>query len=176
MNLLLLVDTFGSSQTVTNLLKLPSWYFAYGFTIYGLVLFFQGKRPKFFLIKINNSLFFSLFLTLAVVLGLVEFLTPDNYVYSLTRIHPEGLAIVAHLSMMVWWLGLKEKTSIKKWALWLLPIWIFLVSFWVSLLPFDAFVAFTLEDGPIENLQFGVVLLTSLVAFWRGLSLGKSAK
>jgi hypothetical protein len=159
------LDAFGSHATIAGRLGFSS-------TIFGLVII-----AGFFWVRLVQSvnllpsvarisLYLSaLSLIAGLLIGILEYHTPDNHWYELTRINPAVLVTFTHLSFLIWVIDLpfKAATLLVKKMLYVAPLWLIGISAWVGLLPFDAFVAFTIEDGPIENLQVAMLVITAIL-------------
>ena len=159
--LMLGLDSLGSKETTLSLLKLSSSSFAIFYL--GVLTFFRYYRN----FQLNKSLVkFTQFFTvpMSLVLGLslsvLEYVTPNNYVYSLTRINPEILVALAHFGLAVVIISSKPDW-LKKYGrrlAWIAPIWLLFIHQWTQLLPFDLSVFFTIEDGPVETIQNLIIL------------------
>jgi hypothetical protein len=159
------LDAFGSHATIADRLGFSS-------TIFGII-----AVAGLFVVRVVSSVNLAshanrisaylgaLALIIGLLIGILEYHTPDNHWYELTRINPAVLVTFAHLSFLVWVINLPSKTAsllVKK-IVYLFPLWLIGISAWVSLLPFDAFISFTIEDGPVENAQVLILLSTALV-------------
>lgn len=160
--LALALDTIGNPRSVFDRIGTPSYALALIFLLV-FVLFrclSQTALPK----KLEKSslMLGSLMFLFATTLIIAINLTPDNYIYSTTRLNSAQILIVGLFLLAAslinqskrWW----QKNLDKILALF--PFSVLLISMLVKLMPFDAFVGFASEDGPIEYFQVAILLAT----------------
>lgn len=165
------LETYGSKNTIKDLLGVSSTTWA-GWYLIGYALLRWRGFPGITNVAEMMRRFVPVALFVGLGLSLFEYLTPDNLIYSLTRVNPEMLVIAAHLGACMfclcqpksWWLDRLPQ------LLWLAPLWLMLIYFWTFMLPLDLTVVFTIEDGPVESIQNLILATGALIAWASSLS------
>lgn len=166
------LDIFGSNSTVKNTIGISSIVIA---VIFCAIAVFVRSKWQFALHKSiikPIQILSAFFLVTGLLLGVWEFLTPANYVYSLTKINPERLVFLSHF-LIIMFISAYSSSNLKKITrkyAFLFPLWIIGLTAWIQLLPFDSFARFAHEDGPVETIQFFIVLSISILSINKALS------
>lgn len=164
--LALAIDTVGNNATFFRLTAVYSWTIGLIFSVFFIwERRFRNTKLHPLLNRLTIILIFPISLAFTVGLSILEYMTPDNYVYSLTRINTSQLGIMALTSGLIilcnkstnWWRQNTKSVVVS------LPGVFLLVCVWIRLLPFDTFAHMTKEDATIETIQ---VLLLLLSAIW----------
>lgn len=162
---LLLLDSFGGNDTAKQLIGFSSVSLA---IFHLFVLIFFPKKSEIVHSNLIKKIIFILggmLIALAAGLSIWTYLTPDNYVYTLTRLNPIELLTLGHYIILLVFLlsTLNSFQQYGKKIIQFFPLWLVFLTLIMYLQPFDRFDTFASEDGFAEYLQVGILLLTSKV-------------
>lgn len=170
--LLLSADSYRNPLKSQNIIGLSAYYLIIPFLLFQVVLRWKNNVKIF--IKINKILSFFIFpiITLTtIIFSIVDAIYPPNYIYTQTNIHQQQLGILAlfiGLSLLInktdnWW-----QKNLNK-IIFLCPFVLFFVLVMISFWPNDVFKIMVLEDHFIENSQFFILFLGSILSLFYAL-------
>lgn len=169
--LALLVDCYGSNQTFAKLFFNinSSWMFVLTIIIFSIFRLKHGDS-NFLSKKIQQviKILLGIFVFISILITIWGSLSPDNYVYSLTRLNPANLTLQSFFLGCVllinqsnlWW----EKNYY--WIIFSFPFLILLLAFISYFWPFDFLLVNVQEDRLVEYLQFIFLMLGTSILFF----------
>lgn len=170
------MDLMGSDATSAKLLGFSSRWLGLGMVV--SLLAARLKQEKVLLgsvLKVNNWLVLPVGLSLGIGLSLWDLITPDNFVYALTRIQYVQLFLIGVIALCVALVGQSNKWhrhNYSKLVFWS-AFFIFGSKVLVDIWPFNIFAEISGENGLLENTQFVVLMMGAVVAilvaygFWK---------
>ena len=172
---LLSLDSFSNPEKTKKILGFSAYLLIIPFLFSQLIL--RVKFKKFFDKRLIKPLFFFEIFLILLIFGLSIFWANShaNAVFELTRLHPQGLTLIAFFTAFsllinqedVWWQRHWQKVVL------IFPAGIFMLLYPVSLWPFNIFKEIVKEDRIIEYAQFfvlfvgGVLSSINLVYFFK---------
>jgi hypothetical protein len=165
---LLAIDSIFSHDKTYKIIGIESYQLVLP-TIFILILIRLHQRVKLpEYIKLATSLTMIFGLIVAVLLTFVDFYSPPNTVYTLTRIHQTNLLLLAVTAGVMTYIHKSNNWWSQNWkmVIYLLPFVFFYIAFFVSLLPLDIFKYLVKEDGFIEYSQFAILIAGSVTFLW----------
>ncbi len=176
---LLGLDSFKNSGKVEKYLFIDSTTFLLIFIVSNLILrTIWGIRLSKIIQDINKVVVLTFSSLACIMLSLVDYFTPTNFVFDRLLINYQILGEVAIGSLIIFlinspasWLKKNYKSIIFYGSL------IFLFILWIiRLWPNDVFLHLVKEDNFIENSQFFALLFSSLLSFYFSFKMFKKSK
>lgn len=164
--LLLSVDCVGNNETVFKFFGFHSHFLVIPILLFLVVARFSNSFILPLVIKRFGWILFGFSAFLNSVLIIFDAVSPANTVYALTRVNTASfLTFVIYLGGALF-IGQDNEWWQKYWqkVLLLFPLVGFFIAILTRLLPFDVFLQLVKEDYLIENTQFWVLFLGSLVS------------
>lgn len=165
--LLLLAESYKNPNKTLELLGVDSSYiFLLFVTILLVISFFFTKPLSQNLLKINNYLILPLTFGISFALSILDFITPENFVFSKFLLNYQKIGLITVLSLVSLLTNQTNAWYKKNYtqAIFYLPIILLSLFMTFRLWPFDFFLALVREDGLIEWLQFIVLVVSAIIS------------
>lgn len=167
--LLLCADSYRNPSKSQNIIGFSAYRLIIPFLLSQVILRWKYNF-KFFskLIKLLSFFIFPIITILSIIFNIISAFSPPNYIYTQTNIHLQQLGILSlfvGLSLLInktnnWWQKNLNKVTF------LFPFILFFVLIMVSFWPNDIFKIIILEDHFIENFQFYILFLGSILSLF----------
>lgn len=117
--------------------------------------------------KINNKIILPISAIISIFLTFLDYQNHPNFVFGKFFINYDKLGIIAITSFSFLLISLKSLYWIKNYKkiIFFFPLLLYLMFSIIKLWPFDFFKKIVQEDNFVENTQFFVVLISSIISF-----------
>lgn len=170
--LVLLIESYKSANSIQRYLGVNSAVIAILFLLAVLSARTRGIQVPAFLAQLNAKFIFPVSVAVTIGLTLLEQVTYENYVFSLTSFHYHKLSLISVFSLAFGLFSLKInwKTPRAHFILFTIPL--LLVSYFLlaDSWPFNYFIEMSKEDRIIEWSQFVIIAISAIysaLAAWQ---------